>query len=70
MATSSSLKVKVLEVLGPSKFSVRANLTESDFHSLQCRMDLHYLQAEVAPSEEKIPLSQGDSVRSVVFIPP
>ena len=69
---AQSIEVKVLEFFGPSKFSVRPNLLEGSFHSLQRKMDLHYfdLQCDTSQSEERMPLKQGDSVRSVLFIIP
>ena len=68
---TNSMKVKVLEVLGPTKFSVRPNLSEGNFHSLQRRLDQHYFdlqQSDHSECEERIPLSEGDTVRSVEFI--
>ena len=64
------MKVKVLEVLGPTKFSVRAILKEGSFHSLQRWLDQHYfdLQFDPSESEERIPLSEGDTVRSVELV--
>ena len=68
--TMAEIKVKVLEFFGPSKFSVRP--VEGSFHNLQRKMDLHYfdLQCDTSQSEERMPLNQGDSVRSVLFILP
>ena len=62
---AQSIEVKVLEFFGPSKFSVRPNQLEGKFHNLQRRMDLHFfnMQFEASQSEERIPLTQGDSVR-------
>ena len=59
------MEVKVLEVLGPTKFSVRPNLLEGSFHNLQSKLDQHYLsqQNESAQSEEIDSLKEGDSVR-------
>ena len=67
---ANSMKVKVLEVLGPTKFSVRPNLKEGSFHSLQRKLDQHYFDLQFYPSEyeERIPLSEGDSVRSVELV--
>ena len=65
------MKVKVLEVLGPTKFSVRPNMKEGSFHSLQRRLDQHYFDLQSDPEdeeEERIPLREGDSVRSVEYI--
>ena len=65
---ADSIKVKILELFGPSKFSVRPNLLEGSFHSLQRQMDQHFfhLQSNPSQSEDRLPLKQGDSVRSVV----
>ena len=63
---ADSIKVKILEFFGPSKFSVRPNLLEGSFHSLQRQMDQHFFQCNSSQSEERLPMKQGDSVRSVV----
>ena len=68
---TNSMKVKVLEVLGPTKFSVRPNLSEGNFHSLQRRLDQHYFdleQSDALELEERVRLSEGGTVRSVVSI--
>ena len=68
---ANSMNVKVLEVFGPTKFSVRPNLSEGNFHSLQRRLDQHYFDLEQSDAfelEERIRLIEGDTVRSVVFI--
>ena len=62
---ANSMKVKVLEVFGPIKFSVRPNLSEGSFHSLQRRLDQYYFDlqpSDLSQSEERIPLSEGDTV--------
>ena len=59
------MEVKVLEVLGPTKFSVRPNLLEGSFHNLRRQLDQHFhdLQFEAAQSEERDSLKEGDTVR-------
>ena len=60
-----TMEVKILEMFGPSKFSVRPSQLEGSFHELQLKLDRHF---ESAPAEVGITadLVEGDNVRFVV----
>ena len=58
-----SIRVKVLEAFGPTKFSVRPEVSEGRYYQLQSDLDLHYAYAESQFDVESLSsFDEGDSV--------
>ena len=63
-----SLRVKILETFGPSKFTVRPEMLEGEFYHLQSRLDLHY-GVEVGGDRKPPAVREGDTVWLVLRVP-
>ena len=56
-----SIRVKVLEAFGPTKFSVRPEVSEGRYYQLQSDLDLHYAESQF-DEESLSSFDEGDSV--------